>query len=167
MANILRLFFAMVICVKGPFVRVPRILKDEKNIHVSAISCVFSIRCFPLAIGEFMLRPTRLAVHDLFSQERIIVSDLDEFRCASQNAPETCFNFDWQTSIGAYGNLTLFIIVNMVFTLAAVTLNWPCGLFSVRLLFFMCISSAVCEREMNSNAWPFQSHVCTFFNKYC
>ena len=85
-----------------------------------------------------MIRPYRLSIHDLFSQQPLARSAVPELMCdIADNAADdtTCSNefyFNWTVGPGQYWNLMLYAIINFLFTIMSVTLNWPCGLFAVK-----------------------------------
>eukprot|EP01084_Bolivina_argentea_P094565 169995_1 len=72
-------------------------------------------------LGEFAFQPSRMAISDLFNAKSL--QDCDN--------PKSGCNFtDWGQGLGVYANLACFSILNYLFSIWFLVLDWPCGCFA-------------------------------------
>eukprot|EP01083_Nonionella_stella_P094739 265897_1 len=90
------------------------------NAYGIAIAVVVLFTTILFFIGDFAIEPARKAVSDMFNVEY-----LNECDDASH-----CYYHDWVTNGGIYWNLSIFYVLNYLFTICSVTLSVPCGIFS-------------------------------------
>merc|ERR1712087_501984 len=72
-------------------------------------------------LGEFAFQPSRMAISDLFNAQSLK-------ECSD---PVNDCNFtDWGQGLGVYWNLFCFSVLNYIFSIWFLVLDWPCGCFA-------------------------------------
>ena len=72
-------------------------------------------------LGEFAFQPSRMAISDLFNATSL--------EGCTDPANECNFT-DWGQGLGVYWNLFCFSILNYLFSIWFLVLDWPCGCFA-------------------------------------
>ena len=72
-------------------------------------------------LGEFAFQPSRMAISDLFN-----ANSLNDCK----NPLNDCNFTDWGKGLGVYWNLFCFSILNYLFSIWFLVLDWPCGCFA-------------------------------------
>eukprot|EP01083_Nonionella_stella_P086186 239262_1 len=72
-------------------------------------------------LGEFAFQPSRMAISDLFNAQSLSDCSLIENHCNLT---------DWSHGLGVYWNLFCFSILNYLFSICFLVLDWPCGCFA-------------------------------------
>ena len=62
------------------------------------------------------------------SVEALLASD--PTRCDDNVDDQVCLYHDWVRGAGLYANLSFVYVINLLFTIGAVTLSFSCGIFS-------------------------------------
>ena len=92
------------------------------GIAILVVTLFVSVMFF---IGDFAIQPARRAVADMFTVEH-----LENCTISSAVGYDDCEYHDWANNRTLNVNLTLFCVLNLIFSIMAVTLNYPCGVFA-------------------------------------